>query len=67
VDSRIDPGVGLVLRRKVGDAVSAGDSLATVHVSDRRRLEEALAMLRRAIRIGAEAPAPRPLVHAVME
>jgi hypothetical protein len=24
-------------------------------------------MLRRAIRIGPEAPAPRPLVHAVME
>jgi thymidine phosphorylase len=67
VDSRIDPGVGLVLRKKVGDAVSAGESLATVHVTDRRRLEEALAMLRRAIRIGPVAPAPRPLVHAVME
>jgi len=67
VDSTIDPGVGLVLRKKVGDAVSTGEPLATVHVSDRRRLDEALAMLRRAIRIGAEAPAPRPLVHAVME
>ena len=67
VDSTIDPGVGLVLRKKVGDAVSTGEPLATVHVSDRRRLDEALAMLRRAIRIGPEAPAPRPLVHAVME
>jgi len=67
VDSTIDPGVGLVLGKKVGDAVSTGEPLATVHVSDRRRLDEALAMLRRAIRIGAEAPAPRPLVHAVME
>jgi len=67
VDSTIDPGVGLVLRKKVGDAVSTGEPLATVHVSDRRRLDEALAMLRCAIRIGAEAPAPRPLVHAVME
>ena len=67
VDSTIDPGVGLVLRKKVGDAVSAGEPLATVHVNDRRRLDEALAMLRGAIRIGPEAPAPRPLVHAVME
>jgi len=67
VDSTIDPGVGLVLGKKVGDAVSTGEPLATVHVSDRRRLDEALAMLRRAIRIGPEAPAPRPLVHAVME
>jgi pyrimidine-nucleoside phosphorylase len=67
VDGTIDPGVGLVLRKKVGDAVSAGEPLATVHVNDRRRLDEALAMLRGAIRVGSEAPAPRPLVHAVLQ
>ena len=67
VDSRIDPGVGFVLRKKVGDAVAAGESLATVHVNDRRRLDEALAMLRRAIHVGPETPPPRPLVHAVLQ
>jgi pyrimidine-nucleoside phosphorylase len=67
VDSRIDPGVGFVLRKKVGDAVAAGDSLVSVHVNDRRRLDEALAMLRGAIRVGPEAPPPRPLVHAVLQ
>jgi pyrimidine-nucleoside phosphorylase len=67
VESRIDPGVGFVLRKKVGDAVAAGEPLATVHVNDRRRLDEALAMLGRAIRVGPEAPPPRPLVHAVLE
>ena len=67
VDSRIDPGVGFVLRKKVGDAVAAGDSLVSVHVNDRRRLDEALAMLRAAIRVGPEAPPPRPLVHAVLQ
>src|SRR6185436_15094202 len=41
VESRIDPGVGLVLLKKVGDAVAAGEPLATLHVSDRRRLDEA--------------------------
>jgi pyrimidine-nucleoside phosphorylase len=66
VDSRIDPAVGLVLRKKVGDAVAAGETLLTVHVNDRRRLDEALALLRRAVRIGPEAPPPRPLVHAVL-
>jgi len=45
VDSKIDPAVGLVLRKKVGDTVSAGEPLATVHVNDRGRLDEALAML----------------------
>ena len=67
VDSTIDPGVGLVLRKKVGDAVAPGEPLATVHVNDRGRLDEALAMLRRAIRVGPEAPPPRPLVHAVLQ
>ena len=56
-----------MLRKKVGDAVAAGDPLVSVHVTDRRRLDEALAMLRRAIRIGPDAPAPRPLVHAVLQ
>jgi pyrimidine-nucleoside phosphorylase/thymidine phosphorylase len=67
VDSRIDPGVGLVLRKKVGDEVAAGESLATVHLNDRGRMDEALAMLRRAIRVGPEAPPPRRLVHAVLQ
>jgi pyrimidine-nucleoside phosphorylase/thymidine phosphorylase len=67
VDSRIDPGVGFVLRKKVGDAVAAGDSLVSVHVNDRRRLDEALAMLRGAIRVGPEAPPPRSLVRAVLQ
>jgi len=66
VDSRIDPAVGFVLRKKVGQAVERGEPLVTVHVNDRRRLDEALAMLREAIRIGDEAPPPRPLVHAVL-
>ena len=67
VDSRIDPAVGFVLRKKVGDAVASGEPLVTIHVSDRARLEEAQALLRRAIRIGSAAPAPRPLVHAVLQ
>jgi pyrimidine-nucleoside phosphorylase/thymidine phosphorylase len=67
VDSRIDPGVGFVLRKKVGDAVAEGDSLVSVHVNDRRRLDEALAMLRGAIRVGPEAPPPRSLVRAVLQ
>ena len=41
VDSRIDPAVGLVLHKKVGDLVIAGEPLMTVHVNERRRLPEA--------------------------
>jgi pyrimidine-nucleoside phosphorylase len=67
VDSRIDPAVGFLLHKKVGEAVTAGEPLVTVHVNDRARLEQALSMLRAAIRIGSAAPAPRPLVHAVLQ
>jgi pyrimidine-nucleoside phosphorylase len=67
VESRIDPGVGFVLRKKVGDPVAPGESLVTVHVNDRRRLDEVLALLRRAIRVGPDEPSPRPLVHAILQ
>ena len=67
VDSRIDPAVGLVLHKKVGDLVHPGESLMTLHVDDRGRLDEATGMLREAVRIAREAPAARPLVRLVID
>ncbi len=66
VDSRIDHAVGVVLRKKVGDPVAAGESLATVHANDERRLQDVLAGLRSAFEIAPTEPAPRPLVHSVL-
>ena len=40
-DSQIDLSVGLILNKKVGDPVAAGESLATVYANDRGRLEAA--------------------------
>lgn len=37
-DSEIDLAVGLILHKKVGDRVSAGEALATVYANDRDRL-----------------------------
>ena len=67
VDSRIDPAVGLVVRKKVGDPVEASEPLVTVHVNDRGRLAEVLGVLRAAIDVGAEAVPTRPLIHDVLE
>lgn len=67
VDSRIDPAVGLVLHKKVGDLVVAGEPLLTVHVNDRRRLEEVLERLRDAVKVAPEAPPATPLVRAVLD
>ena len=66
VDSRIDPAVGLVLHKKVGDLVIEGEPLLTLHVNDKRRLAEAEALLRDAIRIVPEAKPRGPLIQAVL-
>jgi len=66
VDSRIDHAVGVVLRKKVGDPVAKGESLATVHVNDRRRLDDVLARLRSAFEVAQSPPSPRPLIHSVL-
>jgi pyrimidine-nucleoside phosphorylase len=65
LDSTIDPAVGVVLRKKVGDLVVQGEPLLTVHVNDRARLDDALAILRDAIQVGPEAPPAVPLVREV--
>jgi thymidine phosphorylase len=67
VASTIDPAVGLVLHKKVGDLVIQGEALLTVHVNDRQRLDEAMALLRAAIKLGAEAPPRQPLIQAVLD
>jgi pyrimidine-nucleoside phosphorylase len=66
VDSRIDPAVGLVLHKKVGDLVIEGEPLVTLHVNDRKRLAQAEALLREAITLAPEAKPRGPLIQAVL-
>ena len=63
-EDAIDPAAGIVLHRTVGDRVAAGDVLAELHFNPpfAAALPEALAMFRDAVAIGAELPAPRPLI-----
>jgi thymidine phosphorylase len=67
VDSAIDPAVGLVLHKKVGDLVIKDEPLLTLHVNDRGRLDEAQRRLREAILVAPEAPPRTPLIHAVLD
>jgi pyrimidine-nucleoside phosphorylase len=66
VDSRIDPAVGLVLHKKVGDLVIEGEPMLTLHVNDKGGLAEAEALLRAAITIAPEAKPRGPLIQAVL-
>jgi pyrimidine-nucleoside phosphorylase len=57
-DDLIDPLVGLELHKKVGDAVAAGESIATIYYNDPAKLPEACRILSEAYRIG-----PKPVTH----
>jgi pyrimidine-nucleoside phosphorylase len=59
VDSVIDPAVGVLLHKKVGDAVAAREPLCTLLVNDEKALEQAVAMIRGAYAIG-EGPVTLP-------
>jgi pyrimidine-nucleoside phosphorylase/thymidine phosphorylase len=45
VDSKIDPAVGVLFRKKVGDRVEPGDTLCTLLVNDEARLDRARSMI----------------------
>lgn len=67
-EDSVDPAVGLVLHKKVGDEVAAGEPLCTVHYNSDQRLDEALSMLRVGYHVAPVAPeTPRTLIHQVIE
>ena len=65
-EDTIDPAVGLVLHKKKGDKVQAGESLATIYANDQDKLSQAKERFLRAITIGAEKPAESKLIKQVI-
>jgi thymidine phosphorylase len=61
-DDAIDPSVGFTGFIDVGTGVRTGSPLCLVHAATEADADEAIARLRKAIRIGEPAPSPRPLV-----
>lgn len=62
MDQGVDPAVGIVLHRKVGEQVEVGAPWCTVHASDDARLTRARALLDAAIEVADTPPLARPLV-----
>ena len=62
VDATIDPAVGLLLRKKVGDHVEEGESLAEVLVGRDGLPDAVRSMISGAFAIGDEPPAVGPLI-----
>jgi pyrimidine-nucleoside phosphorylase len=67
-EDSVDPGVGIVLHKKVGDAVASGEPLATIYYNSDERLDRARQMIATACVIADEASSTkRPLIHRVIQ
>ncbi len=66
-EDAVDPTVGIVLDKKVGDAVASGEALATIHYNTEERAGRARQLLEESYRITDSPPSEiRPLIHRVM-
>jgi pyrimidine-nucleoside phosphorylase len=67
-EDSVDPAVGIVLHKKVGDQVAAGEVLATIHYNSQARAERARQLIESSYRIEDAPPkSKRPLIHKVIE
>lgn len=65
-ESEIDLSVGLVLRKKVGDYVEAGEPLAVIHANDAGKAEQARTRYLKACTIAGEAPERTPFIKDIL-
>ena len=65
-ESAIDLSVGVVLRKKVGDRVEAGESLGTIHASDEKKAAEAAALLRSCYTLSAAPVERAPFIKGIV-
>ncbi|MHB9038819.1 MAG: thymidine phosphorylase [Armatimonadota bacterium] len=63
-EDAVDPAVGIVVRKKLGDHVEKGESLAVLHVNDKTNLTEVVSTVLGSYRIG-DVPIVPPLIHEV--
>jgi len=66
-DDVIDPAVGLVMHKRVGDPIAVGEPIATLYVNDDRRLQEAKARLLAAVHIEVFQPEKRSIIYDVIK
>jgi len=65
-EDSIDPAVGIVLHKKVGDRVATGEPIATIHYNEESRAERARQLILESCQIGDVAPPKRRLIHKII-
>lgn len=66
-DSMIDLSVGIILCRKKGDKIKAGEPLAQLHANQKEKLNEAALRIKKAFHIQEEIPAKNILIWDIIE
>lgn len=66
-ESDIDFSAGLIIRKKYGEKILQGETLATLYTSDKNKLADAEKLYREAVEIGDAEPKKIPLIYARVE
>jgi pyrimidine-nucleoside phosphorylase len=65
-EDAVDPAVGIVLHKKVGERVAAGEAIATIYYNGEARAERARQLIEASCVVADAPPAKRPLIHRVI-
>ena len=66
-EDSVDPAVGIVIHKKIGDKVSTGESLCTIHCHSDAQAARAKALLKESYQIANSPPThTAPLIHRVI-
>lgn len=65
-EDTIDHAVGLIMHKRLGDAVKTSEPICTFYVNDETRLDDAVALLKKSVSISGEQPARTPMVYEVI-
>ncbi len=67
LDSRVDPSVGILLNKKIGDRVEKGEPLCTVFYNQAAKFESVRQLLLEAFVINQDRAQPPPLIKRIVE
>jgi thymidine phosphorylase len=66
-EDAVDPAVGIVLHKKVGDRVAAGETIATIYYNGEAKAERARQLIEESCVVTDGPPkVKRPLIHGVI-
>ena len=66
-EDTIDLSVGIVINRKVGERVSEGESIATIHANYRNKAHDAAEAVLRAYEFSEEKTVREPLIKEIIQ